>query len=237
MLKNESMGENHTEIFVEHLEDGAVYEEEQQQEEVADDVESDAGQLEEVLIEETTEEDPVIAIVDGETITYQAIDGAVYEEEQLDGEEEDDEEYDDFTDEDPTDDEVSNAQKPPRERTTRKQFRETQTPEQREEENELIRSVVSICCQDCGHVADSLETLMFHIRQKHKKNAGLVCCGREFRKRIKLVEHVKLHMDPKAFSCSLCDKSFSSKYTLNHHMTSHVPEELCEFNCEHCPKK
>lgn len=199
----------------------------------------DAGHLEEVIIEETIEdEDPVITMVAEEsTISYDADYVNEYVDEDLEEEEEDPD--DEATDEDPSDIEFSPKvrRREPGPKAVRKQVREAITAEQREEENQMIRSIVNLSCVECGFLFETMEALIFHHRQIHKKNAAVMCCEREFRKRIKLVEHCRLHLDPKAFACSECDKTFSSKYTLSHHMTSHVPEELCDFQCDQCPKK
>lgn len=197
--------------------------------------EEDVGHLEEVIIEETIEEeDEQLMSVDA----YETIDASeVYEEEQ-EGDPDEEEEDDDVTDEDPSDDEfVKRVGVTPRVRAVRKQLRDVQTPEQKEIENELVRSVVHLLCHDCSFQGDTIDQLVIHNRKDHKKDVGVICCDKEFKKRIKLVEHCKLHVDPNAFSCDICDKHFSSKYTLSHHMSSHVPEEMCDYVCEQCPKK
>lgn len=186
--------------------------------------------LEEVIIEETIEE------VEDEdegrpssNITEEA--DVEYVQEAMGS----DEEYEDEIVTEEEEEETSDMEGP--EAPGRRQMRHIVSPEQRELDNELIRQTVSLLCTDCGQSYDTLEDLLMHYRHVHKKDAALICCDREFRARNKLLNHVKLHIDPTAFACDICEKRFGSKYTLNNHMATHVPEDECQFACEKCPKR
>lgn len=191
--------------------------------------------LEEVIIEETIEEtmddDQVI------TLTTYAEDGIEADEDEMDqsGSEEEDEDEEVDTDYE----EFSPQSKRPvvKVKSERKQLRETLTAEQREKENDLIRQMISLACGDCAFVSDTFENLIYHCREVHKKSGSLVCCNRVFTKRLRVVDHAKLHSDPGAFACQECGKLFSSRYSLSNHMGSHVPEDQCHFQCDNCPKK
>lgn len=203
--------------------------------EFLEDVEEDVSQLEEVIIEETIdeEEQPMTVFENAPHVTYETLDGdnvTIVDENEVEDTEEEEQSDEEIIQEINT---MVTALRAPR----AKQVRETISTEQREEENELIRQTVTLLCTDCNFVAPTLEALLFHYRESHKKRGVFTCCDREFTKRVKLVEHVKLHNDPKAFSCGVCDKQFTSKYTLGTHMATHLPEELCEFTCEVCGKK
>lgn len=193
----------------------------------------DESQLEEVIIEENIEDhDPVITIFN----PYEGLDGSDIISE-VDEDDEDDIITDEEEEELPTDEETETRPKRERRRQTKKQIRDIVSAEERAQEDADIKSIVPLNCTDCEFFGDTMEDLINHYRQIHRRFGSIQCCGREFTRRVKLVEHVKLHINPNAFTCHICQKTFTSKYTLNNHIPSHVPEELCEFVCDQCPKK
>lgn len=104
-------------------------------------------------------------------------------------------------------------------------------------EDELIRSVVSLQCNDCSHSASTFDELMAHYKQDHDKDGVLYCCERKFTRRFKLLDHVRLHVNPNEFACEICKKQFNSRYYLADHMASHIPENEREFQCTLCQKR
>lgn len=183
--------------------------------------EEDDGTVEEVIIEETVEdEDYLISEMDDEA------------EEGEEDEEEEGEESELVEGEEAAVNSVVRQMK-----SAERQSRAVASAARIEEENELIRQTINLACVDCGDLATTFEDLMLHYRQVHKRDGLLTCCNRPFNKRRKLVEHAKLHVNPNEFSCEVCKKSFSSKYYLTHHMSIHVPEDLCEYQCDKCSKR
>jgi uncharacterized Zn-finger protein len=65
------------------------------------------------------------------------------------------------------------------------------------------------------------------MRLEHKIEGYIMCCNRQFKQRIRLVEHVKTaHLGLK-HNCELCNKKFESKSYLMKHMAVH--ESLKSF--------
>lgn len=176
-------------------------------------VEEEDGTMEEVIIEETVDEEDYMA--------------SEIEEEAEEGEDTELVEYEEG--------EVNSVVR--QMKVAEKQSRGVASAARIEEENELIRQTINLACTDCGDLSSTFEDLMLHYRQVHKRDGLLTCCNRPFNKRRKLVEHAKLHVNPNEFSCEVCKKSFSSKYYLTHHMSIHVPEDMCEYQCDKCSKR
>lgn len=144
--------------------------------------------LEEVIIEETIEE--LEGDEEGRSTSDITEDADVeYVQEALGSDEE-------YEDEIVTEEEEETSDVEGQQALERRQMRPIVSPEQREQDNELIRQTVSLSCTDCGQNYDTLEDLLLHYRHVHKKDAALICCDREFRARNKLLNHVKLHIRP-----------------------------------------
>lgn len=116
--------------------------------------------------------------------------------------------------------------------------RKAEVMERRARENELISSGITMSCSECNTPFSTFEDLSAHCRGEHKMDKGLVtCCGRKFNTRLKLYDHIMVHLDPKAFTCQICHKKFAGARFLRTHMESHMPDDERQYSCEKCPKK
>ncbi|XP_023832412.1 oocyte zinc finger protein XlCOF6.1-like [Salvelinus fontinalis] len=113
----------------------------------------------------------------------------------------------------------------------------------------------SHCCCDCGKVfalkADlqrhvtlarerpiecphnSTSKLKAHVPLCHGGNPCLVC-GKTFKNRAHLSQHMRIHTRDRPFSCGDCGKCFYSKGLLNVHIQTHKGEK--PFSCGYCGK-
>lgn len=106
------------------------------------------------------------------------------------------------------------------------------------EEDAIINSLIVLKCEECGCVRPTFDELVLHYRSAHNSKRGYVkCCGRNFYRRHKLLEHCQLHINPSAFQCDLCQRTFSASRLLKNHMECHIPEEERQFPCDKCPKR
>uniref|UniRef100_A0A1Q3F543 C2H2-type domain-containing protein n=1 Tax=Culex tarsalis TaxID=7177 RepID=A0A1Q3F543_CULTA len=106
-----------------------------------------------------------------------------------------------------------------------------------EEEDEIVRKHCNLVCESCNMAFNTFVDLKRHFRQGHSSKGFLVCCSRTFRKRQRLVEHVKKVNDPNAFHCTICNRSYSNSTGLSLHVTTmHAAPEELRFKCEQCDK-
>nr|CAD7196092.1 unnamed protein product [Timema douglasi] len=60
-------------------------------------------------------------------------------------------------------------------------------------------------------------------------------CKKSYASKWYLKEHLKIHTGEKNFGCSICDKRFRNNYMLNAHIRLHTG--IKNFHCSFCPKK
>eukprot|EP00088_Acartia_fossae_P005328 TRINITY_DN12344_c0_g1_i12.p1 TRINITY_DN12344_c0_g1~~TRINITY_DN12344_c0_g1_i12.p1 ORF type:complete len:586 (-),score=125.28 TRINITY_DN12344_c0_g1_i12:252-2009(-) len=117
---------------------------------------------------------------------------------------------------------------------------------------------ISANCETCGKSFSSKSGLYLH-QMRHEGKTPFTCdkCGKSFVASSLLKAHMETHADKtltackicdklvtnldkhmlihlKQFSCDLCNKTFSTKYSLNNHMMMHEGKRA--FSCETCGK-
>jgi len=95
-------------------------------------------------------------------------------------------------------------------------------------------------CDQCGKTFNQEHLLETHM----KKFVEGICqgehphvckeCGKRFKKRGHMKEHMAIHFDARPHQCPHCDKAFKIKGALNHHVKTHQAEEDRPFKCEMC---
>lgn len=67
------------------------------------------------------------------------------------------------------------------------------------DEDALIRKNISLVCDICGSALDSFRECQLHYRTVHGRVGYLMCCGKKFYKKCRLLQHLQWHEDPRKF--------------------------------------
>lgn len=94
--------------------------------------------------------------------------------------------------------------------------------------DKFLNEHFNIACVLCSATTLTFAKLRNHFRLKHGQNdAYVMCCNKKFAKRGDIVNHIKLHLNPDAFQCDLCEKRYKSQETLTQHkLFKHMDENL-----------
>lgn len=102
----------------------------------------------------------------------------------------------------------------------------------------IIPSYFDTSCDKCHAIFQTLSEARTHYIDQHDSFNGYVkCCGKRFKKRSHVTDHILWHQNPNSFMCNECNKSFDAKYRLAAHMLRHEPEESKKFQCTTCEKR
>lgn len=95
-------------------------------------------------------------------------------------------------------------------------------------------------CDICNQFFSNLTLLRKHFNSEHPKQKCYVsCCQRKLKHRFDIVEHIRYHIDPNTFKCTICDKVSTNSRNLNKHMREKHTAEGQErpFECPVCQKR
>nr|XP_019536455.2 zinc finger protein 836-like [Aedes albopictus] len=90
--------------------------------------------------------------------------------------------------------------------------------------DELIRQNMTLYCDICGERSQCFEdysTLQKHFKDKHETRGYVMCCEKKFIRKDRLLDHIRLHLDPDAFKCAECDHRSKSAVLLDIHRRQH----------------
>ncbi|XP_029733282.2 transcription factor grauzone [Aedes albopictus] len=111
------------------------------------------------------------------------------------------------------------------------------TTAEREAEDVFIRQHTPYVCEHCNVDFEQFHLFQRHCVQTHGKEGFIVCCGIRHRKRTVLYQHVQHVLNPEAFKCEICGKTYKNRFGYNRHKKeSHATEEERTFKCHRCPK-
>lgn len=102
-------------------------------------------------------------------------------------------------------------------------------------DDDKIKTVCLMYCDICSVELSSLREAKSHYSYFHKIKGYLICCGRKFNARCRLLEHINVvHFHEDTFRCEECNKRFASSRTLLLHRAIHITSKA--FLCDLCPK-
>lgn len=163
-----------------------------------------------------------------------------------DGEEEEDDDVSvDSSEEDQEETEFVEDVKPKRKYTKRKDRGMAKKPktikrERRSDDppiDQLVLQHYKLSCDLCAEPLEDFTELRKHYKYVHNEQGYLKCCNKKIFKKCWMIEHIQLHLNPDAFHCAICNKSYSSSKVLKEHTKEvHAPEENRHFKCETCHK-
>lgn len=89
-------------------------------------------------------------------------------------------------------------------------------------------------CDICQQPLESFSHARTHFRNEHNTIGYLICCGKKYKQRNRLIDHLNTHFNVQ-YPCPVCGKTFDAKAYLTRHMAHHESVKL--FECDHCGKR
>ena len=74
------------------------------------------------------------------------------------------------------------------------------TAEENKANDEFIAKHIKLKCEICEAESATFIELKHHFTKMHKCNGYIQCCNKRLDRRYKLVDHIKLHLDPNFFA-------------------------------------
>jgi uncharacterized C2H2 Zn-finger protein len=91
-------------------------------------------------------------------------------------------------------------------------------------------------CKHCGHMSVALEEHLKHVRECCPVSFTCTRCNKQFSSKTGLQFHTSIHTQEKPFVCEYCGKRFRNRQSLKNHLYTHDQGEKM-FECEDCGKK
>ncbi|KAK3909437.1 Zinc finger protein 782 [Frankliniella fusca] len=89
-------------------------------------------------------------------------------------------------------------------------------------------------CPVCDKKFSRRSAVTAHTKAIHFGERPFVChmCGNSFSSKATMQEHLTIHSDEEPWECTKCSKKFKTKYRLNIHLDTH---RETPYSCPHCP--
>lgn len=91
-------------------------------------------------------------------------------------------------------------------------------------------------CKHCEHPSVTLEEHLRHVRERCPVSFTCTHCDKQFSSRTGLQLHTSIHTQEKPFICEYCGKRFRNRQSLKNHLYTHDQGEKM-FECRVCGKK
>ena len=92
------------------------------------------------------------------------------------------------------------SKKPVKKTTSRKEEKRNKTSKDLDGEwEDKIREYFKMSCEMCDTVFTTFIGAKQHYKNEHKVLGFLLCCQKKFFSRNRIIDHIKLHLNPEAF--------------------------------------
>ncbi|XP_058798736.1 gastrula zinc finger protein XlCGF8.2DB-like [Phymastichus coffea] len=94
-------------------------------------------------------------------------------------------------------------------------------------------------CDKCSFSTTNRGSFISHFYRLHGDGQRFTCyhCGRHFKSKLKLAEHIAIHGDA-CFMCEICGKLYRGRHLLRAHLSTHrLATRPDSFACKTCHKK
>ncbi|XP_021961681.1 oocyte zinc finger protein XlCOF26 isoform X1 [Folsomia candida] len=92
----------------------------------------------------------------------------------------------------------------------------------------------------CEKTYQHIRSLLHHVRIEHAENAvrhSCKLCGKDFKTRPELEQHIPTHTTEKPYNCATCGKSFAHRGTMKGHEKTHLEKSARKvLQCHVCPQ-
>nr|XP_019539420.2 zinc finger protein 729-like [Aedes albopictus] len=115
------------------------------------------------------------------------------------------------------------------------QNRKSEFDQRRQTEDTFIKQHLPYNCDECPLKFEDFISIRRHRIDVHGKEY-IACCGNQYTSRRLLFQHVQGTLNPEAFKCELCNKTYKLNVGyVNHKQRCHPNDD--PFRCDQCPKR
>ncbi|XP_058828726.1 zinc finger protein 558-like [Topomyia yanbarensis] len=105
-------------------------------------------------------------------------------------------------------------------------------------DEDMVLQHFNLACDLCAKPLEDFTDLREHFKDVHEQLGYINCCNKKIFKKCWMVEHLQVHLNPDAFHCVLCKKSYSSSRVLKDHIKEvHATDEKRLLQCDVCLKR
>ncbi|XP_026474708.1 oocyte zinc finger protein XlCOF26-like [Ctenocephalides felis] len=97
----------------------------------------------------------------------------------------------------------------------------------------MLATFFGLKCNICINTTcfTTISNLIKHYEEVHNTKGYVLCCGQKITRQKAMAMHMASHIQPEAFTCTICNKILTCPKILQNHIQNHLPESQRPLCC------